>query len=95
MPQPITLDQIFGAFVRQDSLEEAAFDMAALARRHPELLEEIGAALRQAIHSNAGDEPSVVDAVHCSGYYVADAAEAKKYCVELLELFLGHIANGP
>lgn len=78
MPQPITLDQIFGALVRKDTIEQAAFDMAVLARRHPEPLEEIGAALRQATHSNAGDESSVIDAVHCGGYYVADAAEANQ-----------------
>jgi hypothetical protein len=80
MTDPITIEQIFSAFVGQDSFEEAAFWMANLAASDPEFLAEITVALTQAINSGPGKESSLIAAVHSShGYYASDAETARRY----------------
>ena len=88
MPTPVTLNQIFGAFVNQGTLEDAARWMAALAAKDAVLAEEVRRALEDGIsRANAGDV-QVVTSVNKSGYRVSDANEAGAYCAELLSLFL-------
>ena len=90
MSEPITLEQIFAAFVRQDTLEDVALEMAGLARIHPEIVDEIYAALTPDIGSGNGQP--LIDAVNRSGYRVSNALEAKEFCAELLALFMRQVA---
>lgn len=95
MPQPVTLEQIFGGFVRQETLEDAAQEMASFARSDAQFFREVSAALTEAIASGSDQDLSVLTAVHGSGYRVADAAEARQYCSDLLDMFRAQVANGP
>ena len=92
MADIITIEQMFGALVRQETLEDAAQEMAALATSYPEMVGEVRVALTKAIV--ASDGQSVIDAVNLSGYRVTEVAEAKKYCKELLDLFMARLADG-
>jgi alkanesulfonate monooxygenase SsuD/methylene tetrahydromethanopterin reductase-like flavin-dependent oxidoreductase (luciferase family) len=87
MPQPVSLEQLFGAFVNQGTLEEAAEMMASLAVQHPELEAAFCEALDAGAEAAARDEESVVLAVNKSGYQVVTTYEAGQYCSELLQLF--------
>lgn len=87
MTKPQTLDNIFGAFVGQDTLEEAANEMAAAAGAYPELASEFRDLLGSAASSGAQPDASVQTAVNCSGYRVSTPAEAAELCGELLALF--------
>lgn len=94
MLQPVTLEQLFGAFVNQGTLEEAAEMMASLAVQHPEMEVEFREALSAGADAAARNDESVVSAVNKSGYQVATTYEAGKYCSELLQLFQAHYKQG-
>jgi hypothetical protein len=87
MPQPVSLEQLFGAFVNQGTLEEAAEMMVTLAARYPEIEFEFYEALSSGITAAARNDESVVLAVNMSGYRVRTAHEAGELCSELLQLF--------
>lgn len=87
MPGPVTLDQIFGAFVSQSTLEEAAAWMAALSQTHSELHDEFLSALRSGCEEGGAGPAAVVHAVNQSGYRAGDVEEARRYCSELMTLY--------
>lgn len=87
MPQPVSLEQLFGAFVNQGTLEEAAEMMARLAVQYPEMGAEFCGALNAGVEAAARNDESVVLAVNRSGYHVVTTYEAGQYCSELLQLF--------
>ena len=87
MAQPQTLENIFGAFVNQSTLEEAAVWMADLSRSDEVFKREIGECLTNGINLGASGSSSVVAAVNRSGYQVSSPQEAKELCAELLLLF--------
>jgi hypothetical protein len=83
----MSLERIFGAIVRQGTLEEAAEEMASLAASYSEMKAEFTGLLAAAINAAALGDSSVVKAVNRSGYQVASPEEAGQYCSELLALF--------
>lgn len=87
MPEPETLENIFGAYVNQETLEQAALWMAANAESdagyRAEVLEALTAGHRR---GQAGDS-SVMQAVNRSGYQVQNADEAAELIFELRALF--------
>lgn len=87
MPRPVSLEQLFGAFVNQGTLEEAAEMMAGLVESYPEMEAEFTEVLQQAVGAALRGEEAVISAVNQSGYRVATAHEAGQYCAELLRLF--------
>lgn len=87
MPQPVSLEQLFGAFVNQGTLEEAAKMMAELAVQHPEMEAEFYEALSAGVEAAARNDETTVLAVNKSGYTVVTTYEAGQYCSELLKLF--------
>ena len=94
MPTPMTLDQIFGAFVNQTTLEEAADWMADVSASDPNLFTQIQTCLNEGMRLGAEGDLKVVHAVHRSGYRVSTPNEAGDYCSELLTLFM-KASNGP
>lgn len=82
-----TIENIFGAFVNQGSLEEAANWMADLAREDPVLAAEISECLNSGITLGRRGSQAVVDAVNRSGYRATSPQEAGEYCAELLSLY--------
>jgi hypothetical protein len=82
-----TLEQIFGAFVAQGTLEEAADMMAGLAESYPELRGEFAEVLRSGAAAARKGDTSIVDAVNFSGYRAIDSSDAAKYCEDLLTLY--------
>lgn len=82
-----TLDNIFGAYVNQGTLQEAATWMAKLTRHHPELAEDFITALQKGMAAASKGDRSVIKAVNNSGYQVSTAEEAGKCCLELLTLY--------
>ncbi len=86
MPTKITLKQVWGAFVNQSTLEDAADWMADLARDDHFIRAEIFECLIGA-EAWGGDLSELVSAVNCSGYKVGSIQEAKDMCAELLRLF--------
>jgi hypothetical protein len=87
MPTPVSLDQIFGAFVNQGTLEEAAYWMAGLAAKDAVLAAEIRRALEDGIARAKAGEAQVAASVNKSGYRASNVDEAGEYCAELLVLF--------
>lgn len=81
-----TLDNIFGAYVNQGTLEEAATWMANLTRSHPELAEEFIAALQKGIAAASKGDTSIIKAVNAGSHRVSTAAEAGEHCLKLLGL---------
>lgn len=88
MPTPVTLDQIFGAFVNQGTLEEAARWMARLGAKDALLADEVRRVLEDGIARAKAGDAQVMASVNKSGYRVSDTDEARTYCAELLALFL-------
>ncbi|MBW4653918.1 MAG: hypothetical protein KME20_12895 [Kaiparowitsia implicata GSE-PSE-MK54-09C] len=95
MPYPATLEDIFGAFVNQGTLEEAALCMAEVAEEDPVFAKEIVTCLITGAEQGTGGDKSVVIAVNRSGYRVSSPIEAAQYCLKLLELFQGKINAAP
>ena len=95
MTVPVDLEQIFGAFVNQDTLEDAASWMADLVVSYPELRIEFESALTGAIVCGVRDEASVIAAVNRSGYRVTSANDAKGLCSDLLKLFQAQLVARP
>jgi len=95
MPHPATLEDIFGAFVNQGTLEEAALWMAELAEEDPVFAKEIVTCLITGVEQGTIGDQSVVIAVNRSGYRVSSPIEAAQYCQKLLELFHGKISATP
>ncbi|MDM4771103.1 hypothetical protein [Solimonas sp. SE-A11] len=81
-----TLENIFGAYVAQDTLEEAASRIVDLILSYPEMKEEFVSILADGIFRASAGDASVAAAVEQSGYHVSGTDEAGQYCVELLEL---------
>ena len=82
-----TLDNIFGAYVNQGTLEAAATWMANLTKNHPELAEEFITALQKGMNAAAKGDKSVIKAVNNSGYQASTPEEAGEYCLKLLSLY--------
>jgi hypothetical protein len=82
-----TLDNIFAAYVNQNTLEQAAAWMADLTRNHPELAEEFITALQNGMAAASKGDRSVIKAVNASGYQVSTTQEAGEYCLKLLGLY--------
>ncbi|BAU49384.1 hypothetical protein SVA_2836 [Sulfurifustis variabilis] len=82
-----TLDNIFGAYVNQGTLEDAATWMANLTRHHPELAEEFITALQKGMAAASKGDRSVIKAVNAGGEQVSTAEEAGARCLELLTLY--------
>jgi hypothetical protein len=91
MSATITLHQIFGAYVNQTTLEEAATWMAASTKAHPELADEFIAVLKNGCAGMTDDGSSIIDAVNRSGYRVDTKEEAVEYCQELMNLYLDRL----
>lgn len=87
MSTPITLEQLFGAFVNQGTIEEAAAWMSGLAISHPDLSIEFDDVLRRSIEAAGQGERWVIEAVNLSGYRVQSASEARELCVDLLNAY--------
>ena len=87
MAHPQTLENVFGAFVNQSTLDEAARWMASLARSDEGLKKEFADCLTHGIRLAEAGSLSVVAAVNRSGYQVSSPQEAKELCGELLSLF--------
>lgn len=87
MARPQTLENLFGAFVNQGTLEEAALLMAELSKAEPGLRGEFESCLNNGVALAASGCKSVVEAVNRSGYRVATLSEAGDYCAELLSLY--------
>lgn len=88
MPQPQTLEDIFGAFVNQGTLEEAAVLMAELTRTYPDLRAEFVSCLSCGIRDAANGDSQIVDAVNNSGYRVSTPKDAGAYCSDLLSFYI-------
>lgn len=87
MPTPVSLDQIFGAFVNQGTLEEAARWMVGLAADDAVLAAEIRRALQDGIARAKAGDTQVTASVNKSGYRASNVDEAGEYLAELLFLF--------
>jgi hypothetical protein len=87
MSEPVSIEKLFGAFVNQGTIEEAAAWMASLAKGDCELADEFDRVLTCSIEASARGETSVVEAVNRSGYRVNTPQEACEYCVELLNAY--------
>lgn len=86
MPEPITLNQVWAAFVNQATLEDAADWMAAVARDNEVVRAEIFDCLGSAA-TGESEREGLVAAVNRSGYKVGSVQEARDMCAELLGLF--------
>jgi hypothetical protein len=91
MPSPETLENIFGAFVNQSTLEEAASWMAELTAQHPSLADEITTSLMLGCAGKSDTGISVLEAVSRSGYRPNSTEEAVALCKELLRLYLHRV----
>ncbi len=93
MPQPESLENIFGAIVSQGTLEEAALWMAELAHDDPQIAHELECCLEQGIERASSGDKSVNEAINRSGYRVNNTNDAATYCRELLLLFHEALAD--
>jgi hypothetical protein len=93
MSVPQTLENIFGAFVNQGTLEEAAAWMAELTVEYPDLADEFTTSLMLGCAGKSDSNISLVEAVTRSGYYVNSTEGAAALCKELLSLYLKRIAS--
>ena len=87
MHEPVSLEQLFCAFVNQGTLEEAAEMMVGLVESYPEMENEFIKVLQDGVNAASHAHEAVVSAVNKSGYRAATAQEAGEYCAELLRLF--------
>ncbi len=87
MSNPVSLEQLFGAFVNQGTLEEAAAWMASLSKSHPALAIEFDEVLTRSIEAATRGERWVVDGVNCSGYQAQSPEEARELCADLLKAY--------
>ena len=87
MPKTESIENIFGAYVNQDTLEDAATWLASNAVADAAYCAEVHAALRDAEERGTAGDTSVVFAVNRSGYRVSNAAEAAELIRELRQLF--------
>ncbi|WP_286546378.1 hypothetical protein [Variovorax fucosicus] len=83
MPRPETIENIFGAYVNQDTLEDAATWLASNARADAAYREEVLVALRDAEERGTAGDSSVIAAVNRSGYLVSNSDEAVELVREL------------
>jgi hypothetical protein len=86
MPQPETIENIFAAYVNQDTLENSAIWMASNAKTDAAYRDELIEVLQDAERRGLLGDAALVDAVNLSGYQVADVAEAIDLVVELRSL---------
>jgi len=87
------LDQIFGAYVRQETLENAAREMAENAETYPELRATFDNAIADGLQrAEAGDIRSC-QSVENSGYYAKTPNEAANLIRELQALFSNECAR--
>ena len=93
MAVPVTLANIFGAYVNQGTLEEAAIDMAELALSSPALADEFTTSLKFGCAGQSDSEISLIEAVTQSGYYAYTTEEAMSLCEDLLNLYLQHVRS--
>lgn len=91
MPQPETLENIFGAFVNQGTLEDAALWLAELGNSDPQFAKEVVSCLTRGVELGFKGEQSVVSAVNHSGYQVSSPRNAALCCQELLQLLQGKL----
>jgi hypothetical protein len=87
------LDQIFGAYVRQETLETAANDMANISDAYPEMHDQFVLTLARAVEAAHAGDVEICRSIESSGYYCSDTAEAEKICGELLTLYQGRFAR--
>jgi ABC-type nitrate/sulfonate/bicarbonate transport system substrate-binding protein len=81
------LQQIFGAYVRQEILEAAAVEMADAARAYPDLHQRFCEALAGGIKAAQAGDAAVCTVVEKSGYRAPSVAEAQSIMSELLGLY--------
>ena len=93
MATPETLENIFGAYVNQGTLEEAATSMAELALAYPHLADEFTASLKLGCAGQSDTGISVIEAVTQSGFYANSTEEAVALCEELLSLYLQRLRS--
>lgn len=93
LPQPESLENIFGAIVNQGTLEEAALWMAELAQDDPQIAHEFARCLEQGIEQALSGDKTAKEAINMSGYRVNNTNEAATYCRELLLLFCEALAG--
>lgn len=87
MPQPESLENIFGAIVNQETLEEAALWMAELARDDLHIAQEFEHCLKRGMAQASSGNSAVIEAINLSGYRINNTDEAASYCRELLLLY--------
>jgi hypothetical protein len=98
MTVPVTLESIFGAYVGQGTLEDAAIAMAELALSSPALADEFTTSLKLGCAGQSDSGISLIEAVTESGFYAKTTEEAIAVCEELLSLYLQRVrslASGP
>lgn len=81
------LGQIFGAYVRQGTLEDAAAEMAENGRAYPELAASYATALAAGIAAVRAGDTTICEAVNKSGYRADTAEEAEELLSELRRLY--------
>jgi ABC-type nitrate/sulfonate/bicarbonate transport system substrate-binding protein len=81
------LQQIFGAYVRQETLEVAAAEMADVVRAYPDLHRSFCETLAEGIEAAQAGDAAVCNAVEQSGYSAPSVAEAESILLELLRLY--------
>jgi hypothetical protein len=82
------LTQIFGAHVRQDSLESGALEMASLAKAYPDLDARFLQALSKGIEAARRGDRDVCRCVESSGYYAPEPQYAEELIMELRRLYI-------
>nr|WP_315383417.1 hypothetical protein [uncultured Sphingomonas sp.] len=81
------LQQIFGAYVRQETLEAAAAEMVDAARAYPDLHQSFREALVGGIEAAQAGDAAVCKAIEQSGYRARSVAEAQSIITELLRIY--------
>ncbi len=81
------LEQIFGAYVRQGTLESAAGEMAENGRAHPELAASYATTLAAGIKAAKAGDITICEAVEKSGYRAPTADEAEALITDLRRLY--------
>lgn len=82
------LQQIFGAYVRQETLEVAAVEMADVSRAYPDLHDSFFKTLTTGIEAARAGDPDACAAVEKSGYFASSAADAESIIAELFRLYV-------
>ena len=88
------LGQIFGAIVRQQTLESGAEEMAAMARSCPDLHATYLEVLSNGIQAAHGGDTSICSSVERSGYYAPQPEDAEELIRELQRLYRERYAEG-